>query len=90
MLSHCCKTARLGAAAPEMGRYGLGTSATGSADSDLPAAGRFDGSLGLRSELFSISFRVRHVDFRNEIYGRFGLGMQALDRNRANRDASEH
>ena len=75
---------------PSDHHYFLGPSAAGSTDSDLTPASCFDGSLRLRSKLFSVSRWVRQVDFRNEINWWFGLGVRSLDSNGADRDTSEH
>ena len=53
-------------------------------------ASRFDGGLSLRGELFSVSLRVRHVDFRDKINRRLTLGMQSGNRHRANESTREH
>lgn len=48
-------------------------------DEEKASTSRFDGRLVPRRELFAVSFRVRYIDFSDEIELRFALGMQASD-----------
>jgi hypothetical protein len=69
------------------GWFCVGTS--GSSDDDKLSARRFDGRLFRRSKLFSVGVRVRHIDFSDEINGRFALSMHPAYCRSADKSARE-
>src|SRR6267143_7179830 len=56
----------------------------GSSDEEKASTSRSDRGLSLQGELFSISLRVRHIDFSDKKKWRFGLSMQPRNRSSSN------
>jgi hypothetical protein len=53
-------------------------------------AGCFDDGRSLRGILLRVTVIVDHIDLPDEIDGRLGLGVKALNRDCADRYAGEH